>query len=256
MAYNTVAIERSEGIGRLRFDHPPVNVLNIPVMEEAVAAFKELEADPAVKLVVVEATGDRAFSAGVDVADHTPAKMEHMLRVFNDLCLGFYRSPKVTVAAVKAMALGGGCEVAACCDLVFASDQATFGQPEVKVGVYPILGVALFGRLLGQKAANEMLLSGATYTAEQARGLGLVNRVVAHEQFDDELAAYLKGLARNSGLVMSLTKKAILAGEGLDTDAALAAADDIYVNELMVTKDANEGLQAFIERRRPVWQEA
>ena len=217
------------GLGFLTFDHPPVNVLTIPVMEEAVAALGSLEGDDGVKVIVVEAAGTRAFSAGVDVADHTPEKMDHMLKVFNDLCLGLHRSPKPTVAAVRRMALGGGCELAAFCDLLVASDKATFGQPEIKVGVYPVLGAALFAQMVGPKAANEILLTGRTYSAAEAKDLGLANQVWADDSFDEELAAYLLAMTANSGLVMSLTKKAILASAGKDPDSALAVAERIYV---------------------------
>jgi cyclohexa-1,5-dienecarbonyl-CoA hydratase len=256
MAYTYVGALREAGIGRLVLDNPPVNVLTIGVMEEMVQALRELEADPAVKVIVVEAAGDRAFSAGVDVADHTPEKMGHMLAVFNELCLGLHRSPKPTVAAVKRMALGGGCELAALCDMVVASDQATFGQPEIKVGVYPVLGVAVFPQIMGVKVANELLLTGKTFSAEEARSMGIVNRVFPDGEFDAQLAGFLKPLRNNSGLVMSLTKKAILAGLGKDADVALPVAEKIYVDELMVTRDANEGLQAFLEKRRPEWREA
>ncbi len=244
------------GIGRLVLDNPPVNVLTIPVMEAAVAGLRELEADPAVKVIVVEAAGDRAFSAGVDVADHTPDKMRYMLDIFDELCLGLHRSAKPTVALVRRMALGGGCEVVACCDMALASDQATFGQPEIKVGVFPILGVALFPDMLGAKAAAELLLSGATYSAADALRMGLVSRVVSDEEFPEQAEKYLGRLAKNSGLVMSLTKKAMLAGLGKGAEESLRVADAVYVDELMVTLDANEGLRAFIERRTPEWKES
>jgi cyclohexa-1,5-dienecarbonyl-CoA hydratase len=256
MAYEYVETHREEGVGRLVLNNPPLNVLTIAVMEEMVDALHELEADPAVKVILLEAAGDKAFSAGVDVADHTPEKMGRMLEIFNELCLGLHRSPKPTVAAVRGMALGGGCELAAVCDMVVASDQATFGQPEIKVGVYPVLGVALFTQLLGLKMANELLITGRAFSAEESRAAGLVNRVAGEEEFADVLAAFLKPLRQNSGVVMTLTKKAILAGLGKSADEALEAAEEIYLQELMQTEDANEGLQAFLEKRRPVWKEA
>lgn len=252
----TIRTESSAGIGRLIIDAPPMNVLTIPLIEQAIESLGRLEADAGVKVIAVQAGGDKAFSAGVDVADHTPEKMDHMLSSFEALCMGLHRSPKPTVAVVRRMALGGGCEVVACCDLVVASDQATFGQPEIKVGVFPILGVALFPAMLGAKAANEILLTGVAYSAEEARRISLVNRVFADASFDEEAERYLTGLARNSGVVLACTKKAVLAGLGRDTDAALRVANEIYVQELMVTEDANEGLSAFLEKRRPVWKEA
>jgi len=153
------------------------------------------------------------------------------------------------------MALGGGAELVACCDMAIASEEATFGQPEIKVGVFPILGVALFPDMLGPKAASELLLSGDTYSAADALRMGLVSRVVPDADFDEKAERFLSKLAKNSGLVMSLTKKAILAGLGKPATESLQLADAIYVDELMVTEDANEGLKAFIERRAPEWKE-
>lgn len=251
-----ISVSVAEGIGRLVLDNPPVNVLTIPVMEAAVAGLRELEADRSVKVIAVEAAGDRAFSAGVDVADHTPDKMRYMLDIFDELCMGLHRSAKPTVALVRRMALGGGCEVVASCDMALASEQATFGQPEIKVGVFPILGVALFPDMLGPKAAAELLLSGDTYTAADALRMGLVSRVVAEDDFQEQSERYLSRLAKNSGLVMSLTKKAMLAGLGKGTEDSMRAADAVYVDELMITDDANEGLKAFIERRPAEWKES
>lgn len=251
-----ITVDVAGGIGRLVLDNPPVNVLTIPVMEAAVEGLRGLEADSGVKAISVEAAGDRAFSAGVDVADHTPDKMRYMLDIFDQLCMGLHRSSKPTVALVRRMALGGGCEVVAACDMALASDQATFGQPEIKVGVFPILGVALFPDMLGPKAAMELLLSGDTYSAADALRMGLVSRVVADDEFEEKSQRYLGKLAKNSGVVMSLTKKAILAGLGKSAEESMHAADAIYVDELMVTHDANEGLRSFIERRPAEWKES
>jgi cyclohexa-1,5-dienecarbonyl-CoA hydratase len=252
----TAIVTRSEGgLGRLIVDNPPVNVLTIPVMEEAVDALKSLESDAGVKVIVVESAGDKAFSAGVDVADHTQEKMGHMLEIFNDLCLGLHHSSKPTVALVRRMALGGGCELAASCDIVLASEKATFGQPEIKVGVFPILGVVLYPAMFGPKAANEILLTGSTYSAAEAQVFGLVNRVYGDDVFAEEAESYLAGLVGNSGVVLSLTKKAVLAGRGKDVREALGAATAVYTGQLMTTHDANEGLAAFMEKRRPVWEE-
>src|SRR5680860_1565527 len=248
MSGERVTAVNDGGLGRLILNNPPVNVLTIPVMEEAVDALGELQENSEVKIILVEAEGEKGFSAGVDVADHTPEKMEHMLGIFDDLCMGLYRSSKPTIAAVHGLVLGGGCELAACCDLVVAADNSVFGQPEIKVGVFPIL--------FGSKAANELLLSGRNFSAEEALSMGLVNRVVPLDRFQEEVQAFVGGLMKNSGKVMSLTKKAILAAAGKDEDAARAVAEEIYVNELMKTQDANEGLAAFLEKRRPEWKEA
>ena len=177
--------------------------------------------DAAVEVIVVEAAGTRAFSAGVDVADHTPEKMDHMLRVFNDLCLGLHRSPKPTVAAVRRMALGGGCELAAFCDLIVASDKATFGQPEIKVGVYPVLGAALFAQMVGPKAAERDPADGWHLRRRGGDGLSAWSTRCGRTSASTRSwpRTWLV-LTANSGLVMSLTKKAILASAGKDPEAA------------------------------------
>lgn len=256
MGEEFVTAVKDGSLGRLILDNPPVNVLTIPVMEQAVDALADLEEDGEIKVILVEAKGEKGFSAGVDVADHTPEKMDHMLGIFDDLCMGLYRSSKPVIAAAHGLVLGGGCELIACCDMVVAADNAVFGQPEIKVGVYPILGVAFFPSFFGTKAANELLLSGRNFSAQEALSMGLVNRVVPEDRFQEEVQEFVGGFLKNSGKVMSLTKKAILAAAGKDEDAARAVAEEIYINELMKTHDANEGLAAFMEKRKPEWTES
>jgi cyclohexa-1,5-dienecarbonyl-CoA hydratase len=203
---------------------------------------------------MIAATGDKAFCAGVDVGDHTPEKMDEMIEVFHRIfrLLSIYDVP--TLAVVQGMALGGGCELAAFCDMVIASDRATFGQPEIKVGVYPSMGVAWFHRIIGTKKAYELLLTGDSISATEAERIGLVNQVVPHEELDQAVGRFLDRLTDKSSAVLKWTKMAIRHGRDVDFERGLQSSEIIYKNGLMRTADANEGISAFLEKRKPVWK--
>jgi cyclohexa-1,5-dienecarbonyl-CoA hydratase len=205
------------------------------------------------KVILVEAEG-RAFSAGVDVADHTPDKVAAMVATFDSIFHAMSGSDKPIVAAVNGAALGGGCEVVLACDMVVASEKAKFGQPEIAVGVFPPVAVYLLPRLIGYMPAMELLLSGEVIDASKALSLGLVNKLVAADNFAAEVEAFIGKFTDKSSVVLALTKKAVKAGLTKDFVGGLKAIDTIYLQELMVTADAVEGLQAFLEKRKPVWQ--
>jgi cyclohexa-1,5-dienecarbonyl-CoA hydratase len=160
------------------------------------------------------------------------------------------------VASVQGAALGGGCELALYCDLVIASEKAKFGQPEIQVGVFPPIAALIFPRLTARKKALELVLSGETITAQEALSLGLINKVVPADQLEEELQKFLGKFLPLSGLVLALTKKAFLAGLMDPAEQGLQAIEKIYLKELMKTRDAEEGLRAFLDKRKPVWKEA
>lgn len=249
------------GIARLTLNRPPLNILHIAMMEEISAALSDLsslspplkgERSPA-KLLVVGAQG-RAFSAGVDVADHTAERVGEMVRAFDRIFRQLEALAIPTVAAVQGAALGGGCELALACDLVVASDAATFGQPEIKLGVIAPYACIRLPALIGPKKANELLLMGEVISAAEAAQLGLVNRLVPAAGFPaavEQLVGQLSGLSRAA---LVLTKQAMrIAARPLDE--ALATVERLYLEDLMATADAHEGLAAFLEKRRPVWRD-
>jgi len=160
-----------------------------------------------------------------------------------------------TVAAVNGVALGGGCELATFCDVVIASETAKFGQPEIKVGVFPSIATVVFPYLVGKKKAMELILTGEAIEAKEALSLGLVNRVVPADKLDSAVKEFASKVTLNSGPVLQMMKKTMLSGEGLSFQDALKSAQDIYLNQLMALEDTNEGLQAFVERRAPVWKD-
>jgi cyclohexa-1,5-dienecarbonyl-CoA hydratase len=252
--FEKILFQRQGAVARITLNHPPVNIMDIPTMKEIVSALETLEGDKATKVLLFGATG-KAFCAGVDVKDHTAEKVGQMVEVFHRIFRLMWALDVPTVAAVNGAALGGGCELATFCDLVIASEKATFGQPEIQVGVYPPVAVVMFPRLMPHMKAMELLLTGAVIDAREAERLGIVNKVVAAESFDREVSSFVDRLTSLSGAVLRLTKRATLQGLSLPFEEALRLSEDVYLNQLMKTADAHQGLKAFMEKRKPVWED-
>jgi cyclohexa-1,5-dienecarbonyl-CoA hydratase len=157
------------------------------------------------------------------------------------------------VAAIHGPTLGGGCEVAAACDLVLAADDVRLGQPEIRLGVFPPAAAALLPRLVGRQRALDLLLTGRTVLAEEALRLGLVTRVLPRDGFEEGVEAFVQELAARSRPVLALAKRAVVENLERPLSAALDAADHLYLTELMALRDPHEGLAAFMEKREPVW---
>lgn len=251
--FEHMLFEKKDGVATLTLNRPPLNILNIALMREMNEALEGLEGDVDTKLLVISAQGE-AFSAGVDIKDHTPDKVEEMIEVFHGVFRRLLSLEMPTLAVVGGACLGGGCELASFCDFVLASEEATFGQPEIKVGVFPPIAVVLFPYLMGQRKAFELLLTGEIVDAQEAERIGLVTRVVPPEEMErarEELVAKLRGL---SGVVLRLTKRAIYEAADLPFGKAMEHIERLYLEGLMSTEDAKEGLQAFLEKRKPVWR--
>jgi cyclohexa-1,5-dienecarbonyl-CoA hydratase len=243
------------GVATITINRPPYNVLNIEAMKGINDAVEQAKRTPGLKALVFTSSGEKAFSAGVDVGEHTAEKMDEMIEVFHRIFRLLATCDVPTVAVVKGMALGGGCEVATFCDMVIASDQATFGQPEIKVGVYPSMAVAWFHRIIGAKRAYELILTGDKISAVEAERIGLINQVVPHEELEEAVERFLGRLTDQSSAVLKWAKKAIRHGLDVDFERGLQNSEVIYKNGLMGTEDANEGLAAFLEKRKPVWKD-
>ena len=256
MDYKFIKTWDADGAAWISINRPPLNVLDIPTMEElndalTVVKARELE----VRALVITAEGDKAFSAGVDVADHTEDKVEYMIEVFHQIFYNLAQLQIPTIAAVKGAALGGGCELAIFCDMIVASERLKIGQPEVKVGVFPPLAVVMIPRLVPEKRAFELIVGGEVIRADEALAIGLVNKIVPAASFDEEFGKFLRTFTTLSGAVLRSTKKAIHAARGLRFGDALHKVERIYLDELMVTDDAREGLTAFLEKRAPEWKD-
>ncbi len=251
--FENILFEREGGVAKITLDHPPVNIMDIPTMREINAALETLRGDEETKVLVFAAQG-KAFCAGVDVKDHTADKVEEMVEVFHRIFRQMWSLEMPTIAAVNGAALGGGCELVTFCDMIIASEKATFGQPEIQVGVYPPVAVVTFPRLMPHMKALELLLTGSVINAREAERLGLVNKVVPVEGFEEEVSRFLGKLTTLSAVVLRLTKRATLQGLTLGFEEALALSEQLYLERLMKTEDAAEGLQAFMEKRKPVWR--
>jgi cyclohexa-1,5-dienecarbonyl-CoA hydratase len=241
------------GVAHVTLNRPPLNILSTPMLSELAEVLDELSRQPDLKAVVL-AGSERAFSAGVDVADHTPDRAEQMIQLFAQVFTRLRMLPIPTVAVVRGPALGGGTELALGCDLVLASTSARFGQPEIKLGVFPPIAAALFPRLIGSQQAARLLLTGEVISADEAANLGLITQVVADHEIEKALERYLKQLLEMSATALHFTKRALIYGADLGTAEALPIILDLYVHELMSTADAQEGISAFLDKRRPVWQ--
>ncbi|MGD1995239.1 MAG: enoyl-CoA hydratase-related protein [Anaerolineae bacterium] len=255
MEFKYIAFEKRDGAARLTLNKPPLNVLDIAMMREINSALEGLDDDPSLKVLVFEAAeGSKAFCAGVDVTDHTADKVDEMIEVFHRIFHLLDGLDVPTVAVVDGAALGGGCELALFCDLVIASEKASFGQPEIQVGVFPPVAAVALPGMVGLKKAMEMVLIGDRIRAAEAERLGLANRIVPREELRaaaDDLVGKLTNL---SGAVLRLAKQAVRVGSAARFGEGLAAVEELYLGPLMATEDAHEGLEAFLEKRTPEWK--
>ena len=246
--YKHITVEQVEKTTYITLHRGDLNILNIEMMEEINSALEFLEGGRHLRALVFKATG-KAFSAGVDVAEHTAEMVEKMIHTFHKIFRLLDQIECPTVALVHGAALGGGCELACFCDMVLASDRAKFGQPEIKVGVFPPVAAAAFPAYGYLKSIYELLFLGELITAEQAKEIELVNQVYPRDDFDNLCTDFLKRLTSNSAAILRLTKKSIKAGIGKPFPEALDIAEKTYLEEMMSTKDAHEGLAAFLEKR-------
>ncbi len=253
MSYQFIKTEFTDGLGKIILNRPELNILNIAMMEEINDALRSFSENRDLKVLLFAAEG-KCFSAGVDIGEHMGDLAPKMIEVFHGMFRLMDKLGAVTVASVFSSCLGGGCELAIFCDLVIAADNAKLGQPEIQVGVFPPIAAQIMPRIMGRKAAMELILSGKIITAQEALQLGLVNKVVPKEDLASETEQFVKPHLKLSAEVLRLTKKAIMKGLMDDLEPSLKVIEDIYLGELMKTEDANEGLKAFLEKRKPIWK--
>ncbi|HEX9900359.1 MAG TPA: enoyl-CoA hydratase/isomerase family protein, partial [Candidatus Methylomirabilis sp.] len=207
-AFKDIQFDLRDGVGRIVLNRPPLNVLNIAMMEEIQGALRAAQAAADTRVIVFSATG-RMFSAGVDVAEHTHDLMERMLDTFHGIFRLMADGEVPTLAVIQGHALGGGCELACFCDLIVAAQGARFGQPEIAVGVFPPVAAAFFPHLIGARKAAELILTGDAIPAEEAHRIGLINAVVPAEQLAGEADRLISRLTDKSAAVLRVTKRAL-----------------------------------------------
>jgi cyclohexa-1,5-dienecarbonyl-CoA hydratase len=254
MAFKHIQTDLKDGVATLTLNRPPVNVLNIEMMEEINTYLEGLKKEKSLKLLVIQALG-KAFSAGVDVSEHLGELVYKMIEVFHKMFRLMDALKVPSIAVVNGAALGGGCELALYCDMVIATEKSTFGQPEIQVGVLPPIAALVFSRMIGRKKAMELILAGDTISAQEALALGLINKLIPEASSAEEVNGFIEKFKKLSGIVLKLTKEATLAGLNDDMDKGLRSIEQIYLDRLMKTEDAMEGLKAFLEKRKPTWKD-
>ncbi len=239
-------------VAQIELCHAPLNIIDLEMMEELALTLAEVEARPDISVVVLSGEG-KSFSAGVDVAAHTPGKVEEMLNRFHAVVRALVATKKVTIAAVHGHCLGGGAELAMVCDIVYTSAPAKWGFPEIHLGCYPPVACTALAALIGQKRASELILTGRAITGEEAAAIGLATHAVSDEQLASAVEDTVQELLRLSPAALAVTKKSLYAWDAMHFDKGLARAEKIYLEELMKTEDAQEGVRAFMGKRGPRW---
>jgi cyclohexa-1,5-dienecarbonyl-CoA hydratase len=253
MRYSAIQFHPGPRVASIVLNRPPLNVINIQMLDELNDAWSEVE-DLKAQVSVISGAGDRAFSAGVDVADHARDRIEAVLEKFHHFILRMRRSDCISIAAVHGHTLGGGAELAMMCDLVIAADNTQIGQPEIGLGCYPPVAVAHLPGAVGFHKASEMILTGEPLTAADAERCGLVNRVVPRDRLTEAIDAYVDKLLTKSSAVLALAKRALREGAGRHFESALDRAQELYIRDLVRTEDMAEGMAAFLEKRSPLWK--
>jgi cyclohexa-1,5-dienecarbonyl-CoA hydratase len=247
-----ILLTSDEQAWRITLNAPPLNILDLEMLGELQEALEQVRDDRA--LLIVDAAGEKAFSAGVSVPDHTGDRIAPMLERFHDCFRRLNRLQLITIAEVRGVALGGGCELALACDFVLASDRARFGLPEIQLGVFPPVAAYQMSRQTTPRKGLELMLTGDPIDAATAERLGLVNAVFEAASFDEQCAGFRERLTRHSASSLRFARRAYRLAQADDFDDRLAAVETLYLDELMKTEDASEGLEAFMEKRKAVWR--
>src|SRR5918997_4229830 len=259
MAYETIRYDVAARVATIALDQPETrNALSDHVLDELLAAFAVAKADAAVRCVVLTSTHEKVFSSGGNLAGFAAeqplihkhfevgSRFPRLFRAIGEL-------GKPTLCAANGHVLAGALGLALACDLIVARDDVRFGTPEINVGVFPFMIMALIYRNVGRKKTNELLLLGEQISAEEAERIGIVNRVVAPDAFDAAVADWAGKLAAKSPVLMRLGKDAMFRSQDMALDDAL----DFLRAQLTIafsTEDIQEGVKAFFDKREPVWK--
>jgi len=258
MAYETIRLELEGPLAILTVDRPKaLNALNTLALQEMEAALSSLASSADTRALIVTGGGEKAFVAGADIAEMaklTPVEAHQFSGLGHRVFLLVESLAIPTIAAVNGFALGGGCELALCCDLIYASEKAKFGQPEVGLGVIPGFGgTQRLTRLLGRARAKELIFSGETIDAQKAREVGLCLEVLPPDKLLEHCRGVASKLARKGPLAIAQAKRAIDHGADVDLRAGCELERQAF-SLLFGSEDQREGMAAFLEKRQPVFK--
>jgi len=258
MNYKNIIVKEKDGTASITINRPDaLNALNKETLLELTSAIDTLENNKKIKVAILTGSGDKAFIAGADIKqmkDLTPLEAKEFSEVGHNLLFKIEKSHLPFIAAVNGYALGGGCEVMMACDIIIASDKALIGQPEINLGISPGFGgTQRLPRLVGKTKAKEMLLTGSNLSADEAKNIGLVNNVVASDKLIEHVEKLASKIASKSSVQTAFIKE--LVNKGTDIDLPNACALEIsYFSSSFSTHDQKEGMNAFIEKRKPAFK--
>ena len=243
-------------VAHLTLNRPKQNIMNIEMLGEIAAAIDGLSTREDVKMILLDAAPECEgfFSMGVGAEGYFSQMVFQMMDAFHNVFRAMIEISKPVLAVVDGVASGAGAELAAFCDLVVATENAQFRQPEIKLGVFPPLGAVVYPRIIGPHRAMELLLTGDPIDAVEAVQMGLANRVVPQAQLQETVDNLVKRISDQSGPVLKLLKRVVFEGTWHPFDQALKRSQDLYLRDLFELEDSQEGLRALIEKRKPVWK--
>jgi len=237
----------------LTLNRPEHNLLNERMLLEIAHGIEALHERDDIKLIVID-SACKVFSGGIDIGEYTAQRVFQMLDAFHHVFTAMLDVGKPVLSVVNGPAIGGGSELAAFADILVATPKARFAQPEIKIGVFPPLASTIFPYIVGPKLSLELVLTGEPITAERAKELGLVNRLVPEDQLEKTVKDLIAQITSQSGAVLTMAKRAILGGVGLSLRDGLRNSMNIFLNELYRLEDSQEGLRALVEKRKPQWK--
>lgn len=252
MGYEHIRIEEGERSATLTLDRPPDNLLDIDMMEEMNEGLLDLRNRAALEVLVIRGSAS-AFSQGLDLADHGKGRLQRMLQVYSRIFETLRMIDMVSIAAVEGRAWGSGFELALGCNLIVVADNASFRLPEIDRGLVPHIATIILPRVVPRRRAMEWILTGNEISPEELYGVGLVNRILEADAFDESLASFVAELTSKSGPVLQLAKRAQYESYYSTYEEALYRVQNLYLRELMELEDPGEGIQAHREGRAPRW---
>jgi cyclohexa-1,5-dienecarbonyl-CoA hydratase len=251
--FKYIEFDIRQNVARITLNHPPYNVLTVQLMNELADAIESLDGKHDVKCILLDSS-QKTFSAGISIEDSKPDRVFQTLEAFNRVFRAISETSKPLIVVVNGPAIGAGSELVAFGDMVIATPNARFAQPEVKMGVFPPFAAIMLPAVIGPKKTYELILTGQALSADEALDLGFVNRVVSEVGLQATVDELVSRIIEFSGPVLEMTKQVIATSIGRPLAEAMKKSQDIYLNQLMALQDVEEGLRAVLEKRKPVWK--